>query len=133
MAEERARKPYLAMPSDNPIKVVAIPNRILQSKMHTIIPAAPNNTIEFLFQNASICKPTAPLYRKVVFLAASTGFFNTFFPKPNPELFNEKYLNPSNFLFHKKLPSGSNFLLGFCKTRGNGEDEKWVLCVFETH
>nr|GMC61842.1 ABC transporter I family member 6, chloroplastic [Ipomoea batatas] len=134
MAVERARKPYLAMPSERPMNVLAIPNKSFQSKMQTITPTPPNNTKEFLFQNASICKPTASLYRETVFFKAPTGIFTPFFPNtplifpPSSEPFIENHLNPNKFLLDKKsianFPSRSSFRVGLWRSFGNGDDEK---------
>ena len=59
IAEERARKPYLAMPSERPTKVLAMPNIILQSKAQSKTPVAPKKKREFLLKKASNCKPMA--------------------------------------------------------------------------
>lgn len=117
IAEERARKPYLAIPSDNPIKVFAIPNIILQSKIHTKTPPAPHKTMLFLLQNASICNPTACLYLENAFLTAAPGslilLFNKFISNlpPRFELPVEMYLNPRKFLV--KLVSTDSLWDGF--------------------
>lgn len=42
IADERARNPYLAMPSESPMKAFAIPNMILQRRAQTTTPAAPS-------------------------------------------------------------------------------------------
>lgn len=81
MAEERARNPYLAMPSERPIKVLAIPNITLQSKAHSTTPPAPSRMSKFLFQKASICNPIASRYLEMAALTAVAGFSNTFFAK----------------------------------------------------
>ena len=113
MAEERARNPYLAMPSESPTKVLAIPNIILQRKIHTNTPPAPYKTRLFFFQNASTCKPIASRYLAKLELTAFTGLSTTFLAKlpstfRNPELLVETNLNANAKLafFTRGKPKG---------------------------
>lgn len=93
MAEERARKPYLAIPSERPTNVLAIPNMTLHRKIHTNTPPAPNTKRLFFFQNASTCNPKATRYLPKVELTALIGLSTIFLAKfpstfRNPELDN---------------------------------------------
>jgi hypothetical protein len=87
MADERARNPYFAMPSDRLTKVLAIPNIILQSKAQIITPPAPIKNKEFLFKKASICNPKASRYLEKAEVTAVAGFSRSFFAKFPSTLF----------------------------------------------
>jgi len=93
MADERARKPYLAIPSERPTNVLAIPNMTLHKKIQTKTAPAPNTKRLFFFQNASTCNPKAIRYLAKVELTALIGLSTTFLAKfpstfRNPELEN---------------------------------------------
>lgn len=106
MAEERARNPYLAIPSESPTKVLAIPNIILQRKIHTNTPPAPYKTRLFFFQNASTCNPIASRYLAKLELTAFTGLSTTFLAKLPSTLRNPEVLVESNLNAHVNVKFG---------------------------
>lgn len=115
MAEERAKKPYLAIPSERCTKVLAIPDMIFQRIAHTTTPPAPTSTRLFLFQNASTCNPSASWYRWKVDDAAASGFSKILFALPASGL-NEKNLSPE---------AGNGF--GGAGERGGGLEWWWKV------
>lgn len=88
MAVARARKPYLAMPSERPTKVLAMPNMILHSATQTMTAPAPTRIMELRRQKASTCRPTAARYRAAALLAASMGRPSPLTPWPSGASFD---------------------------------------------